>query len=94
MIHVYSFMVRRIVGSNFKGFLQIINNVAISPSCHSYVHIFHKVVLMRRDEFLILPRKRETGEAHGEIGNIMKTTPQKDDLDELCNIIFGADLKR
>ena len=58
LTHVYSFMVRRIVGSNFKGFLQIINNVAISPSCHSYVHIFHKVVLMRRDESLILPRKK------------------------------------
>lgn len=25
--------------------------------------------------------------------NIMKTTPQKDDLDELCNIIFGADFE-
>lgn len=94
LTHVYSFMVRRIVGSNFKGFLQIINNVAISPSCHSYVHIFHKVVLMRRDEFFDTSKKKEKLAKHmARLEDIMKTTPQKDDLDELCNIIFGADFE-
>ena len=92
--YVYSFMVRRIVGSNFKGFLQIINNVAISPSCHSYVHIFHKVVLMRRDEFFDTSKKKEKLAKHmARLEDIMKTTPQKDDLDELCNIIFGSDFE-
>lgn len=94
LTHVYSFMVRRIVGSNFKGFLQIINNVAISPSCHSYVHIFHKVVLMRRDEFFDTSKKKEKLAKHmARLEDIMKTTPQKDDLDELCNIIFGSDFE-
>lgn len=94
LTNVYSFMVRRIVGSNFKGFLQIINNVAISPSCHPYVHIFHKAVLMRRDEFFDTPKKKEKLAKHmARLEDIMKTTPQKDDLDELCNIIFGADFE-
>lgn len=94
LTNVYSFMVRRIVGSNFKGFVQIINNVAVARSFHPYVHIFRKAVLLRKDELFVTPKSREKLAKHmARLEEILKTTPQKDDLDELCNIIFGADFE-
>lgn len=87
-------MVRRIVGSNFKAFVQIINNVVVAQSFHPYVHIFYKAVLLRKDELFVTPKSREKLAKHmARLEEILKTTPQKDDLDELCNIIFGADFE-
>lgn len=94
LTNVYSFMVRRIVGSNFKAFVQIINNVVVARSFHPYVHIFYKAVLLRKDELFVTPKSREKLAKHmARLEEILKTTPQKDDLDELCNIIFGADFE-
>ena len=94
LTNVYSFMVRRIVGSHFKGFVQIINNVAVAQSFHPYVHIFRKAVLMRKDELFVTPKSKEKLARHmAKLEDILKTTSQREDLDELCNIIFGSDFK-
>ena len=87
-------MVRRIVGSHFKGFVQIINNVAVAQSFHPYVHIFRKAVLMRKDELFVTPKSKEKLARHmAKLEDILKTTLQREDLDELCNIIFGSDFE-
>lgn len=94
LTNVYSFMVRRIVGSHFKGFVQIINNVAVAQSFHPYVHIFRKAVLMRKDELFVTPKSKEKLARHmAKLEDILKTTLQREDLDELCNIIFGSDFE-
>lgn len=94
LTNVYSFMVRRIVGSHFKGFVQIINNVAVAQSFHPYVHIFCKAVLMRKDELFVTPKSKEKLARHmAKLEDILKTTLQREDLDELCNIIFGSDFE-
>lgn len=94
LTNVYSFMVRRIVGSHFKGFVQIINNVAVAQSFHPYVHIFRKAVLMRKDELFVTPKSKEKLARHmAKLEDILKTTSQREDLDELCNIIFGSDFE-
>ena len=94
LTNVYSFMVRRIIGSHFKGFVQIINNVAVAQSFHPYVHIFRKAVLMRKDDLFVTPKNKEKLARHmAKLEEILKTTSQRDDLDELCNIIFGSDFE-
>ena len=94
LTNVYSFMVRRIIGSHFKGFVQIINNVAVARSFHPYVHIFRKAVLMRKDDLFVTPKNKEKLARHmAKLEEILKTTSQRDDLDELCNIIFGSDFE-
>lgn len=94
LTNVYSFMVRRIIGSHFKGFVQIINNVAVAPSFHPYVHIFRKAVLMRKDDLFVTPKNKEKLARHmAKLEDILKTTSQREDLDELCNIIFGSDFE-
>lgn len=94
LVSIYSVMVRRIVGSNFKAFVQLANNVNISPDCHPYIHIFYEAILLREPDLFPTDKLKDKLVKHmARMEDIMKDTPQEDTLDELCHILFGKELE-
>ena len=94
LVSIYSVMVRRIVGSNFKAFVQLANNVNIPPDCHPYIHIFYEAILLREPDLFPTDKLKDKLVKHmARMEDIMKDTPQEDTLDELCHILFGNELE-
>lgn len=94
LVNVYSVMVKRIVGSGFKVFSQLVNNVNIMQTCHPYIHLFYNAVLLRQDD--IFPTDKDKDKATKNLirtENIMKETPREDILDNLCKVLFGDEFE-
>lgn len=94
LVNVYSVMVKRIVGSGFKTFSQLVNNVNIMPSSHPYIHLFYNAVLSRKDDIFPTDKDKNKAEKHlSRMENIMEETPQDTLLDNLCKILFGEEFE-
>lgn len=94
LVHIYSVMVKRIVGSNFKVFSQLINNVNIMPQCHPYIHLFYGAVLLRQDDIFPTDKDKEKATKNfSRMENIMKETPKDTLLDGLCQVLFGEEFE-
>lgn len=94
LVNVYSVMVKRIVGSGFKTFSQLVNNVNIMQSCHPYIHLFYNAVLLRQDD--IFPTDKDKDKAVKNLTrmeDIMKETPKDIMLDDLCKVLFGDEFE-
>lgn len=94
LVNVYSVMVKRIVGSGFKTFSQLVNNVNIMQSCHPYIHLFYNAVLLREDD--IFPTGKDKDKAVKNLTrmeDIMKETPKDTLLDDLCKVLFGDEFE-
>lgn len=94
LVNVYSVMVKRIVGSGFKVFSQLVNNVNVLQSCHPYIHLFYNAVLLRQDD--IFPTDKDKDKAvknMTRMEDIMKETPKDTLLDDLCTVLFGKDFE-
>lgn len=94
LVNVYSVMVKRIVGSGFKTFSQLVNNVNILQSCHPYIHLFYNAILLRQDD--IFPTDIDKDKAVKNLTrmeNIMKETPKDTKLDALCKVLFGDEFE-
>ena len=58
-----------------------------------YAHLFYAVFVERADEFIKRKTDRKKMEEHlKKIVDVMDTTPQSDDLDALCNLLFPEEL--
>lgn len=94
LLNVYSVMVKRIIGSGFKVFTQLANNVNLLTECHPYIHIFYNAILLRQDELFPTDKDKEKLVKHmTRMEDIMKDTTQEIELDELCSIIFGVEFE-
>lgn len=94
LLNVYSVMVRRIIGSGFKVFSQLANNVNIMADCYPHIHIFYNAILLRQDDLFPTDKDKDKLVKHmTRMEDIMKDTPQSIELDELCNIIFGEEFE-
>lgn len=94
LVNVYSVMVKRIVGSGFKTFSQLVNNVNIMQSCHPFIHLFYNAVLLRQDD--IFPTDKDKDKAVKNLTrmeNIMKETSKDTKLDNLCKVLFGDEFE-
>ena len=94
LVHVYSVMIGRIVGSGFTKFTQLVNNVNMMRDCHPYLHLFYNAVLLKENE--IFPTEKDKDKAVKNITkmeDIMKETPREDSLDNLCKVLFGKEFE-
>lgn len=93
--HVYSIMIKRIVGCGHKNFRGVTNNVEILTSCHPYIHLFYNALIDRQDEILTSEREQKKMEPHVmNMQNIMMDVEQEDTLDPLCRILFCEEFER
>lgn len=87
--HIYSVMVRRIVGSGHKNFRGVTNNVEVLTSCHPYIHLFYNALVDRQEDILGNEREKEKMVPHiMKLEDIMVNTEQENTLDPLCQILF------
>jgi len=94
LLNVYSVMVKRIIGSGFKVFVQLANNVNLLTEWHPYIHIFYNAILVRQEVLFPTDKDKDKLVKHmTRMEVIMKDTPQESKLDELCNIIFGGEFE-
>ncbi len=94
LVNVYSVMVKRIVGSGFKVYSQLVNNINISTSYHPYIHLFYNALLLRQDD--IFPTDKDKDKAVKNLTrmeDIMKETPKDTLLDDLCKVMFGEEFE-
>lgn len=94
LVNVYSVMVKRIVGSGFKTFSQLVNNVNIMQSCHPYIHLFYNAVLLRQDDIFPTDKNKDKAVKNlTRMEDIMKDTPRNTILDDLCKVLFGDEFE-
>lgn len=92
--HLYSVMVRRIIGFGFNNFVQVANNVK-SPDNHPYLQLFYAALVERGDD--LCPRKANRKKLEhqlADIEDIIHRTPQSHDLDRLCDILFPDEIRQ
>jgi len=91
--YLYSVMFRQLIGCNYKNFTQVANMIHFRSAYHPYAHLFYAVFVERADEFIKRKTDRKKMEEHlKKIVDVMDTTPQSDDLDVLCNLLFPEEL--
>ena len=94
LVHIYSIMVKQIIGLKFKFFIQLVNNVNISISYHPYIHLFYDAVLLRQDDIFPTEKDKEKAVKHiTRTEDIMKEVPRDDQLDDLCKVLFGKEFE-
>ena len=94
LVHIYSVMVKRIIGLKFKYFIQVVNNVNILTSYHPYIHLFYDAVLLRQDDIFPTEKDKEKAVKHIlRTEDIMKEVPRDDLLDGLCKVLFGKEFE-
>ncbi len=92
--HLYSVMVRRIVGFNFNNFVGVINNAKVSQSCTPYLAILYSAVLERSQDLIRLGAKQKNlDKAIKDIEDVMNKTDQSNDLDDLCELLFPDEIR-
>lgn len=94
LVNVYSVMVKRIIGSGFKTFSQLVNNVNILVPYNPCIHLFYNAVLLRQDD--IFPTDKDKDKAVKNLTrmeDIMKQTPKDTMLDALCKVLFGDEFE-
>lgn len=92
--HIYSVMVRRIIGSGHKNFRGVANNVEVLTSCHPYLHLFYNALLDRQEDILGNEREKEKMVKHvAKMEELMQNTEQEDTLDPLCRILFSEEFE-
>ena len=93
--HVYSVMVKCIIGCGHKNFRGVANNVEIQTSSHPYIHLFYNALIDRQEEILSSEREQQKMVPHIiKMEDIMKEVEQEDTLDPLCKIIFCEEFER
>lgn len=91
---LYSVMIRRIVGFGFHNFAQI---AAYATNCKednfaSSLQLLYAAFIERREDLIALGTKAEKLDNHlRKIKDLIKITPQKKTLNELCEILFTED---
>lgn len=103
LIHIYSVMVRSIVGCRLNNYTGIANTVKILKSCHHHIYLFYDSLILRQDFLLskydgLTPKKKEVAMQKFDkhfvyLQDIMENTEQEDDLEQLCSIIFGSEFE-
>jgi hypothetical protein len=92
--HLYSIMVRRIVGFNFNNFVGVINNAKVSPSCTPYLNILYSAIQERSQDLIRLGAKQKNlDKAVGYIEDLINKTDQNTDLDRLCEVLFPDEIR-
>lgn len=92
--HLYSIMVRRIVGFNFNNFVGVINNAKVSPSCTPYLNILYNAIQERSQDLIRLGAKQKNlDKAVGYIEELINKTDQNTDLDRLCEVLFPDEIR-
>lgn len=93
--HVYSIMIKRIVGCGHRNFRGVANNVEIQTSSHPYIHLFYNALIDRQEEILSSEREQQKMIPHiQKMENIMMDVEQEDTLDPLCRILFCEEFER
>ncbi len=93
--HVYSIMIKRIVGCGHKNFRAVANNVEIQTSSHPYIHLFYNALIDRQDGILTTEREQKKMVPHIiNMENIMMDVEQEDTLDPLCRILFCEEFEK
>lgn len=103
LIHIYSIMVRSIVGSRLSNYTGIANTVKILKSCHHHIYLFYDALILRQDFLMskydgLTPKKKETALKKFDkhlvyLQDIMENTEQEDDMELLCSTIFGSEFE-
>ncbi len=94
--HVYSVMIRRIVGSRLANFAALTNTIEMTNENHPHAQIYY-CVLMDRIESLHLKKKqyKSTENALERLRtNILEKTKPSEILYELCDTIFPEEFQR
>lgn len=87
--HIYSVLLHRIVGTGHRDFAAIANNVITLTGYHSRIHLFYNAMVENMDKVATNDDVRHKIERKmHNIEEIIKSTPQENDLDELCQILF------
>lgn len=93
--HVYSVMIRRIVGCGHKNFRGVTNNVEIQTSSHPYIHLFYNALIDRQEDILGSEQEQQKMIPHIiKMEDIMKDVEQEDTLDPLCRILFCEEFEK
>lgn len=103
LIHIYSVMVRSIVGCRLNNYTGIANTVKLLKSCHHHIYLFYDALILRQDFLMskydgLNPKKKEAAlqkfDKHfSYLQDIMENTEQEDDLEQLCRVIFGSEFE-
>ena len=92
--HLYSIMVRRIVGMGFSNFASVANNAKASPYCIPYLKLLYAPLIERHDELCQLGTKAQNlDKAIVKISEVMSHNEQSDELDELCEVLFPEEIR-
>lgn len=97
MKYMYSVLIHYIVGMRVDNFAAMANTACNLKSSHKYLHLFYKAFKTRCDT--LCPKEiidfhsgesvKTQAERHlVKMEQIIKSTPQSDELNELCNILF------
>ena len=103
LIHIYSVIVRSIIGCKLNNYHSIANTVKILKSCHRHIYLFYDALLLRQDFILgkydgLPPKKKDEALQKFDkhlvyIKEIIENTEQEEDLEKLCGVIFGSEFK-
>lgn len=92
--HLYSIMVRRIVGFKFNNFVGVINNAKVSPSCTPFLNILYSAILERNADLIRLGAKQKNlDKAVTYIEDLINKTDQSPELDRLCEVLFPDEIR-
>lgn len=92
--HLYSIMVRRIIGMRFPNFAGVANNAKNSTDCIPYLKLIYGALVERFDELCQLGTKQKSLEkALVTISGVISANEQSDELDELCEILFPEEIR-
>ena len=92
--HLYSIMVRRIVGFKFNNFVGVINNAKVSPSCTPFLNILYSAILERSADLIRLGAKQKNlDKAVTYIEDLINKTDQSPELDRLCEVLFPDEIR-
>ena len=95
--YMYSVLIHYIVGMRVDNFAALASTACNRKTSRPYIHLFYKAFKAKYvslcPEGLIDTRSGESVRTQAEhhlrrMEEVIKTTPQKEDLNELCNILF------
>ena len=94
LCHLYSVMVRRIIGMGFPNYAGVANNAKHSTDCVPYLKLLYSALIERHDELCQLgTKKKSLDNAILKISEVMSNHEQSDDLDELCEVLFPEEIR-
>lgn len=92
--HLYSMMVRRIVGMNFPNFAGVINNARNTIEYIPYLKVLYSALIDRYDDLCKLGTKQKSlDKAIEKLADVMNSNQQSDELDELCEMLFPEEIR-